>query len=131
VQARLVSIRLCRLTIELTSSIGPLNMADIAPNLAGLTPVYFALHLAGGHVGLPILVLTFLLSKEVQRHPVIINFCITWMIYSISFCLLIYGGHNQTENPPSVLCIMQSAFLYGAPTMAVTALLLVVIQVGV
>lgn len=56
--------------------------------LESLTSVFFGLHIVGGHVGLPILVLTFLFSKKVSRHPTIVNFCVTWILYSVSFCLL-------------------------------------------
>jgi len=49
---------------------------------------FLALHIAGGQVGLPIIILTFILSKNVHRHPTLINFCITWSISSIAYCLL-------------------------------------------
>ncbi len=58
------------------------------PDLRNLTSVFFAIHLAGGHIGLPILVATFLLSKTANRHPTVINFCIIWILYSIIYCLL-------------------------------------------
>lgn len=78
---------------------------------------------------MPILVLTFLLSKKVSRHPTIVNFCVTWILYSISYCLLIYGGYNKNVHPPQSLCLIQSALLYGAPTMAVVATLVLVMEI--
>ena len=77
----------------LTSCRGELTSSGAAadppsPDLSGLTPVFFAIHLAGGHIGLPILVGTFLFSKTAKRHPTIVNFCVTWIFYSVIYCLL-------------------------------------------
>ena len=58
------------------------------PDLRYLTPVFFAIHLVGGHIGLPILVATFTFSKTAKRHPTVVNFCMTWIVYSIIYCLL-------------------------------------------
>ena len=58
------------------------------PNLRNQTSVFFTIHLAGGHIGLPVLVATFLLSKTANRHPTVVNFCIVWILYSIIYCLL-------------------------------------------
>ncbi|KAH9944229.1 uncharacterized protein BXZ73DRAFT_96718 [Epithele typhae] len=58
------------------------------PDLTDLTSVFFAIHLVGGHIGLPLLVVTFLFSKTAKRHPTIINFCVTWIIYSVIYCLM-------------------------------------------
>ncbi len=58
------------------------------PDLKSLSSVFFALHLAGGHIGLPLLVATFCISKTTKRHLTVINFCIVWILYSIIYCLL-------------------------------------------
>ncbi|KAI0361424.1 hypothetical protein OH77DRAFT_427554 [Trametes cingulata] len=58
------------------------------PDLRELTPVFLAIHLIGGHIGLPLLVATFLFSKHAKRPSTIINFCIIWILYSIIYCLL-------------------------------------------
>ena len=52
-----------------------------------LRPTVFALHLAGGQIALPILVLICLLSKGKFRHFTLINFFISWIVYSVSFSL--------------------------------------------
>ncbi|GBE77733.1 hypothetical protein SCP_0106150 [Sparassis crispa] len=100
-----------------------------APNLRSLTPVYLALHIVGGHMALPILVFIYLVSKKVRahRHPTVVNFCVTWIIYSVTYCLLAYGGNNYDEIPPERLCIVQAAMIYGAPSMAVVAGLILVL----
>lgn len=58
------------------------------PHLGSLVEVYATLLIAGGQAGLPIIILTFLFAKNVHRHPTVVNFCITMIIYSIVFCLL-------------------------------------------
>jgi len=53
-----------------------------------LAPAFIALLALGGQVGLPILVLTFLRSKKLNRRSTFVNFCITVIIYSLVFCIL-------------------------------------------
>lgn len=62
--------------------------ATDTPDLSAYIPPYFALHIVGGHIGLPILVLTFIISKRAKRSITVINFCITWILFSVSYCLL-------------------------------------------
>ncbi|KAI0801086.1 hypothetical protein C8Q74DRAFT_1364735 [Fomes fomentarius] len=102
---------------------------NLPPDLRNLTSVFFAIHLLGGHIGLPILVATFLFSKTAKRHPTVVNFCVIWILYSIIYCLLIYGGGNLLDNPPFELCLAQAAMHYAAPPMAVVAALEVVLQI--
>jgi hypothetical protein len=47
-----------------------------------LTPyesTWLILHVFGGQIALPILVLTALISKKVHAHPALINFWATWV----------------------------------------------------
>ena len=58
-------------------------------DLATLQPVWLTLHIAGGQVLLPLAVLTFLFTSNFAgRHLTLINFCITWIIYSVLYCIL-------------------------------------------
>ncbi|KAL0951538.1 hypothetical protein HGRIS_008222 [Hohenbuehelia grisea] len=100
-----------------------------APNLQHLSPAYFAFHIAGGHIGLPILVLTFLFAKSITRHPTLINFCVTWIIYSISYSIRLYQGLHQDDDPTSIGCHVQAVMIHGTTPMCVTAGFIVVIQV--
>ena len=54
-----------------------------------LVPAFAALLALGGQVGLPILVLTCLRSKRLNRHSTFVNCCVTSIIYSLVFCLLL------------------------------------------
>jgi len=58
------------------------------PHLAGLRPSFLALHIVGGLVGLPVLTITLVFSKKVPRQPALINFCISWVVNSVSYTLL-------------------------------------------
>ncbi|KAI0803333.1 hypothetical protein BC629DRAFT_120101 [Irpex lacteus] len=95
---------------------------------SALRSVYLALHIAGGHIGLPILVLTFFISKRVHRPATVINFCITWIVYSVSYTLLFYGGYHDHRKPPFELCFVQAAMIHGSPPMAAVAGFGVVVQ---
>ncbi|KAJ7491048.1 hypothetical protein FB451DRAFT_1124663 [Mycena latifolia] len=83
----------------------------------GLIAGFMFLQIFGGHLGIPLILLTAAFSKKVQRHPMLINFCVTWFIYATSFTLLLYSGKQTGPEPPLQLCIIQSAFVYGTPVM--------------
>ncbi|KAG7452325.1 uncharacterized protein BT62DRAFT_298067 [Guyanagaster necrorhizus] len=99
---------------------------------ASLRQVFIALHIAGGQVGVPIIILTWAFSKNVVRHPTLVNLWITFVVYSISYCILLYTGSWQvdaTTSSPSKVCLVQSAMVQGAPSMSAVAGLLVVFQI--
>ncbi|KAJ7215302.1 hypothetical protein B0H12DRAFT_355316 [Mycena haematopus] len=79
---------------------------------------FMFLQIFGGHFGMPLLLLTTAISKKVQRHPMLINFFVIWAIYTTSFTLVLYAGKQVGPEPPIELCVMQAAFIYGAPVMA-------------
>ncbi|KAF7359112.1 hypothetical protein MSAN_01252700 [Mycena sanguinolenta] len=89
---------------------------------------FMFLQIFGGHFGIPLLLLTSILSKKVQRHPMLINFCVTWIIYTTAFTLVLYAGKQVGPEPPIELCVMQAAFIYGAPVMASMAGLALVLH---
>jgi hypothetical protein len=61
-----------------------------APKLyVRLVPAFVTLLALGGQVGLPILVLTCLRSKRLNRHSTFVNCCVTSIIYSLVFCILL------------------------------------------
>ncbi|KAI4528319.1 hypothetical protein K525DRAFT_276279 [Schizophyllum commune Loenen D] len=108
------------------------SISDSVPNLQRLTALYTFLHVAGGLVGLPIIIATVVLSRHASRHPTMINLFISLFIYSLSYLLLIFGRQQEEQfdpaGKPSALCQAQQALVHGAPTMASTAGLVVVIQ---
>ncbi|KAJ7778794.1 hypothetical protein DFH07DRAFT_796022 [Mycena maculata] len=88
---------------------------------SALVTAFMFLQIFGGHFGVPLIILTVLLSKKVQRHPMLLNFCAGWFIYTTSFTLLLYAGKQFGPEPPIQLCIVQSAFIYGTPVMTSSA----------
>ncbi|KAL5494718.1 hypothetical protein ACEPAI_179 [Sanghuangporus weigelae] len=101
-------------------------------DLKNLVPVWLALHIAGGQVGLPLAVLTFIFAPKSAGRPryiTLINFCVTWIVYSISYCLLLYAGKaDDNQDIPSKLCLAQAALIHGAPPMCALAGLEMVLQ---
>ncbi|KAI0089244.1 hypothetical protein BDY19DRAFT_133221 [Irpex rosettiformis] len=78
---------------------------------------FFSLQIIGGHVGVPIILATFLISG-VRRHPLVVNFLGTWIIYATSFCLLLYTGYQFKHDIPRTLCIIQASLIHGVSLMA-------------
>ncbi|KAJ7162082.1 hypothetical protein C8R46DRAFT_1103412 [Mycena filopes] len=89
---------------------------------------FMFLQVFGGHFGIPLVLLTAAFSKKVQRHPMLINFCVCWFIYATSFTLLLYSGTQIGPEPPLQLCIIQASFIYGTPVMTSMAGLAFVIH---
>ncbi|KAF8519065.1 hypothetical protein JB92DRAFT_2828568 [Gautieria morchelliformis] len=75
---------------------------------------FWVLHVVGGHIGIPCILFTILGNRTVTRHPVFVNFCITWMCYSASYILLLYAGQIYNMSPPSSLCFIQGAMIYAS-----------------
>ena len=80
----LVSIHDCGLTHRWSSLYCPVYfpVKDVDETL------YLALLVVGGDILLPILVITTLLRKSINKHPVYLNFCISWILFSIADTIL-------------------------------------------
>jgi hypothetical protein len=66
---------------------------------------------------LALVVATAHLSSKVHRSGLWFRHMIAWIIYSITFLLLV--GHQLDPNPPFGVCVVQAAFVYAAPTLYV------------
>ncbi|KAL5526764.1 hypothetical protein ACEPAF_8489 [Sanghuangporus sanghuang] len=93
--------------------------------------IYLGIQIAGGHILLPILVLTILFSKRITRHPVFVIFCLSWIFSSILYSLLVYRGRSTNDllslNPSYDTCLIQASLLNGVQALtACTNLALVV-----
>jgi len=82
------------------------------------------LNLISNQILLPILVLTFLISKHAKRHPIVLNVCLTWIAAGFFFLLLFYAGQHKGPEPPKLLCMVQTSLLYGVPPMWSVAVLM-------
>jgi hypothetical protein len=115
------------------------NAQDIGHNAKALLNTFLVLHISSSHIGLPLLVITFLFSKNAKRHPTVINVCISWILSGISSIMLwvvilmcfqhnltvvlisLYAGQNTGPEPGKALCRAQTSLMYGTWPMSVLA----------
>lgn len=84
----------------------------------GRLTAFLVLQILGGHVGMSFILLNvFVARRTVKRHPVFISFCFTWMLFSLSYTLLAYGGQPMTPTPNFELCLAQAGMIHGATSM--------------
>ncbi|KAF8509496.1 hypothetical protein JB92DRAFT_513698 [Gautieria morchelliformis] len=84
------------------------------------TAAFFALHIIGGHVGLPILLLFSIFSNKAQRDPTFLNSCFTWIFpYQTIYRLV---PSTSLGSPPFIHSdqgrLTQAAMIPGAQIMA-------------
>ncbi|KAI0796273.1 hypothetical protein BC629DRAFT_1592504 [Irpex lacteus] len=113
-------LRFTPLTLRLACSPSsfPHNSAtnDMAGSV-GEAYVFFVLQILGGHVGIPIILLTYSITG-IRRHPLVENFLVTWVIYTTSLCLLLYTGNQFTFSTLQTICNIQASLIYGSTIMA-------------
>ncbi|KAL5519412.1 hypothetical protein ACEPAH_1095 [Sanghuangporus vaninii] len=94
--------------------------------------VYLGIQIAGGQILLPILLLTVLFSKRVKRHPVFIDFCISWILSSMIHSLLLYRDRSSDDllslNPSYNACLIQASLINGIQAMTSSTNLALVIH---
>ncbi|KAI5115303.1 hypothetical protein M0805_004498 [Coniferiporia weirii] len=97
--------------------------------------IFLGIQIVGGHILLPILVLTVVFSKRVTRHPVFVNFCISWIFSSIIYSLLVYRGRSSDDNlsldPSYDTCLVQAALLNGVQALTVCTNLALVMHLWI
>ncbi|KAL5485048.1 hypothetical protein ACEPAI_7690 [Sanghuangporus weigelae] len=91
--------------------------------------VFYTLQIFGGHLGIPVILFTLYLTKGMKRHPLLVNFLITWIIYTTSFCVLLYLGKQFGREPSTGLCAVQAALIYGTAVLTPTAGLCFVLNI--
>jgi len=105
------------------------NVLDIGPNATYIRNIYLAFQIIPSHIGLPLLVITFLFSKGAKRHPTLINVCISWILSGIFSVMLLYADQETGPEPNGVLCRAQTSLLYGVIPMWSVAILMLVYYV--
>jgi len=83
----------------------------------GSLVLFLVLHVLGGHVGMPLILFTIFASRQIMRHPVFVNFCITWTCFSSSYLVLLYAGQIENLYPAFPLCLTQAAMIYAGAAM--------------
>ncbi|TFK43286.1 hypothetical protein BDQ12DRAFT_171976 [Crucibulum laeve] len=89
---------------------------------------FLVLNMWPSHLGLPVLLVTILLSKRIQRHATFINLCVAFIIVGISSTLLVYAGRTTGPEPSRMLCLLQASLLYGMPPLTSMAAFTLVLQ---
>ena len=77
---RLIHIDGCHASGASQEEIGSGASADLA--------AWIFFQISAGHILLPVLAATFVLSKKAARSPLVVNVCLTWIISSIVSSLL-------------------------------------------
>lgn len=72
---------------DLISVLCPIAANVPSTQISRLSPLFVTLQVIGGQVGLPLFIGTMLFSKKIKRHLMLVNFCGSWIIYSIVYCL--------------------------------------------
>ncbi|KAI0822324.1 hypothetical protein BC628DRAFT_1421992 [Trametes gibbosa] len=88
--------------------------------------IWFVLKIGGDQILLPLLVATFLLSRTIARHPVMVNVCCTWICAGIISSLLLYAHQQTGPEPDKALCIAQAVLISPVPPMTSVAALALV-----
>ncbi|KZS91453.1 hypothetical protein SISNIDRAFT_487430 [Sistotremastrum niveocremeum HHB9708] len=74
------------------------------------------LQLIGGHIGIPLLIFTFIFMRR-RRSLVVVHFCISWIIFSISNTLLLYGPTPLDALTSQGICLLAIAAADGSTAM--------------
>lgn len=94
----------------------PVNL-DNGDQRSPLPALFLVFQILGGQVGMPLILVIIFLSRQIVRHAIFVNFCVTWVLFSLSYVLLLYVGQNGNPDLPFGLCVTQAAMIYGSPAM--------------
>ncbi|TDL17629.1 hypothetical protein BD410DRAFT_541632 [Rickenella mellea] len=108
------------------------NSTLVEQSVKQIGPLLITLQIVGGQVALPLFVGTMLvLSNKMQvvAHPALINFCITWIVYSIIYCLTVYDRQEDILGWGRNVCTMQGILVHGVVPMTATSYAVLIFQV--
>jgi len=129
--------------VELRLNLSPIATAMVQnfyrknEELRRYQTAFFALQIAGGHVGHGILLLFALFSRKVNRDPLFFNFTITTIFSSVVFAFLLYHGTegHTVINPLGIVssdtCLAQAAYANGAQVMTAGSTMALIIQLWI
>ncbi|KAI0661868.1 hypothetical protein C8Q70DRAFT_1052169 [Cubamyces menziesii] len=90
--------------------------------------IFLTFQFSGG-IGLLAVLITALFARKVYRHFTWLNFCITWLIYVVSYTLLAFSGQQTRAEPPVYpLCLSQACLIYAAPVLVAMSTFSLVLQ---
>ncbi|KAG6873345.1 hypothetical protein C0995_000205 [Termitomyces sp. Mi166 len=83
-----------------------------------------------GLFGILITLLTVTFSHSTPRHAAWYSFAISWVISTVAYTLLFWGGHFFSgSDPPFTLCLIQGVMIYASPPLTAFTTLALVVQV--
>ncbi|KAI0335858.1 hypothetical protein GY45DRAFT_1366451 [Cubamyces sp. BRFM 1775] len=103
-----------------------INAGELGSNAHADLILWYIFEIGGNQVLLPLLVMTFLLSRKLVRHPAMINVCCTCILSGIISSLLLYSRQQYGPEPDKTLCIVQATLIAPVPPMVSTAVLALV-----
>ncbi|KAI0648048.1 hypothetical protein C8Q79DRAFT_906641 [Trametes meyenii] len=103
-----------------------IDAGDIGSNAHADLLIWFIFKIGGDQILLPLLVLTFILSRSISRHPTMVNVCCTWILAGIISSLLLYAHQEVGPEPDKALCMAQAVLIMPVPPMTSVAALALV-----
>ncbi|KAH6901207.1 hypothetical protein BKA70DRAFT_1388432 [Coprinopsis sp. MPI-PUGE-AT-0042] len=92
-----------------------------------LVRVFITLQLTGCFAFAFMVFSAILFASTVKRHPIWFNFCLSFIVFSLSYSLLAFApGQQGRDGAPEGVCIAQAAMVYAAPFLAPSASLALV-----
>ncbi|KAH6871456.1 hypothetical protein BKA70DRAFT_1355756 [Coprinopsis sp. MPI-PUGE-AT-0042] len=87
-----------------------------------LVRVFITLQLTGCFAFAFMVFSAILFASTVKRHPIWFNFCLSFIVFSLSYSLLAFApGQQGRDGAPEGVCIAQAAMVYAAPFLAPSA----------
>jgi len=99
-------------------------------NSPALIKVFISFQLFG-LFGTILMLVTALCPRSKPRQSTWYSFTISWIISTVSYTLLFWGGALTGPEPPYTLCLIQGILIYSAPTLTAATTLALVIQIWI
>jgi len=114
----------------MASAYGPVQAGVPGPEIVKFTGLFATMHIIGGQIGLPLVLAAMFFSKDLRkrRPPMLINFFLSWVVFSIIFCLLIYTGNESSFITDTPVCYTQAVMIHGAVPLTVSTTFSLVLQ---
>ncbi|OCB87115.1 hypothetical protein A7U60_g5850 [Sanghuangporus baumii] len=102
---------------------------DLGSHKDAMLNTFFAFHIIGSHVGLPMAFITMVILKTLaRRHPTLISLLLSWIVYTTANLLLLYSGEARKTQPAFGVCLTQASMIYGSTVGVAAATLGLVLQ---
>uniref|UniRef100_A0A8H8CEU6 Uncharacterized protein n=1 Tax=Psilocybe cubensis TaxID=181762 RepID=A0A8H8CEU6_PSICU len=77
---------------------------------------FLVLQLSGAGIFALVVFSALIFRTAAKRHPIWFSFCISWIVFGVSYALLLVAGQQfRRPAPERALCTVQAASVYAAP----------------